>query len=212
MTFAAPYDDAGPRRRPAARLLRADGRAPALLRHRVEQQLRAAADLTYVQFKVLARLGLDSPTGSLRMTELADEVVYSRSGLTYQAGQMENAGLVERGPSPDDDRGVTVTHHRRRPRPAGPGAARTRRGAARAAVRTTERPGRHRPRRAAGAGPGPHACQPATVGHPTPSQRASHGHLSLMLPGGRGASGFHPCHDRESQRSGAPTAACPDSR
>jgi DNA-binding MarR family transcriptional regulator len=81
----------------------------ALLRHRVEQQLRTAADLTYVQFKVLARLGLDSPTGSLRMTELADEVVYSRSGLTYQAGQMENAGLVERQPSPDDDRGVILS-------------------------------------------------------------------------------------------------------
>jgi DNA-binding MarR family transcriptional regulator len=62
-----------------------------------------------VQFKVLARLGLDSPTGSLRMTELADEVVYSRSGLTYQAGEMEKVGWVERGPSPDDDRGVIVT-------------------------------------------------------------------------------------------------------
>lgn len=81
----------------------------ALLRHRVEQQLQEASDLTYVQFKVLARLGLDSPTGSLRMTELADEVVYSRSGLTYQAGQMEKAGLIERAPSPEDDRGVVVT-------------------------------------------------------------------------------------------------------
>src|SRR3954447_10555290 len=81
----------------------------ALLRHRVEEQLREASGLTYVQFKVLARLGLDSPTGSLRMTELADEVVYSRSGLTYQADQMEKAGWVERGPSPDDDRGVTLT-------------------------------------------------------------------------------------------------------
>ena len=109
-----------------------------LLRHGVEQQLRAAADLTYVQFKVLARLGLDSPTGSLRMTELADEVVYSRSGLTYQAGQMENAGLVERGPSPDDDRGVTFTHHRRRPRPACPGAARTHRGPARDPVQAAD--------------------------------------------------------------------------
>ena len=80
-----------------------------LLRHKVEQQLKEAADLTYVQFQLLARLGLDSPTGSLRMTELADGVVYSRSGLTYQAGQMEKAGWVERRPSPDDDRGVTVT-------------------------------------------------------------------------------------------------------
>jgi DNA-binding MarR family transcriptional regulator len=81
----------------------------ALLGHRIEQQLRDASNLTYTQFKVLARLGLDSPTGTLRMTELADEVVYSRSGLTYQAAQMEKVGLVERGPSPDDDRGVTLT-------------------------------------------------------------------------------------------------------
>jgi DNA-binding MarR family transcriptional regulator len=108
MPFATPYD--------ALDLDDAQLRAyfalmdsAALLRHRLEQQLRTAADLTYVQFKVLARLGLDSPTGSLRMTELADEVVYSRSGLTYQAGQMENAGLVERQPSPDDDRGVILS-------------------------------------------------------------------------------------------------------
>ena len=108
MTFAAPYSDLNldeTQLRAYFALMDVAG----LLRHKVEQQLRAAANLTYVQFKVLARLGLDSPTGSLRMTELADEVVYSRSGLTYQAGQMEKAGWVERGPSPDDDRGVTLT-------------------------------------------------------------------------------------------------------
>jgi DNA-binding MarR family transcriptional regulator len=108
MTFGASYDQTGLDDE-QLRAYFALMDSAALLRHRVEQQLRAAADLTYVQFKVLARLGLDSPTGSLRMTELADEVVYSRSGLTYQAGQMENAGLVERTPSPDDDRGVIVT-------------------------------------------------------------------------------------------------------
>ena len=43
------------------------------------------------------------------MTDLADGVVYSRSGLTYQAGLLEKAGLVTRAPSPDDERGVTVT-------------------------------------------------------------------------------------------------------
>lgn len=80
-----------------------------LLRHGVEQQLREVGDLSYVQFQLLARLALDSPTGSARMTDLADGVVMSRSGLTYQAGLLEKAGLVERGPSPDDDRGVTVT-------------------------------------------------------------------------------------------------------
>jgi DNA-binding MarR family transcriptional regulator len=79
-----------------------------LLRHAVEQQLREAGGLSYVQFQLLARLG-DSPTESHRMTDLADGVVYSRSGLTYQAGLLEKAGLVTRTPSPDDERGITVT-------------------------------------------------------------------------------------------------------
>jgi DNA-binding MarR family transcriptional regulator len=79
-----------------------------LLRHAVDQQLREAGDLSYVQFQLLARLG-DSPTGSHRMTDLADGVVYSRSGLTYQATLLEKAGLVTRSPAPEDERVVTVT-------------------------------------------------------------------------------------------------------
>ena len=79
-----------------------------LLRHAVEQQLREAGDLSYVQFQLLATLG-DAPTGSHRMTDLADGVVYSRSALTYQAGLLEKAGLVRRTPAPDDERGTTVT-------------------------------------------------------------------------------------------------------
>jgi DNA-binding MarR family transcriptional regulator len=79
-----------------------------LLRHAIEQQLRETGDLSYVQFQLLARLG-DSTTGSHRMTDLADGVVYSRSALTYQAGLLEKAGLVTRAPSPDDERGTTVT-------------------------------------------------------------------------------------------------------
>jgi DNA-binding MarR family transcriptional regulator len=79
-----------------------------LLRHAIEQQLRDAGNLSYVQFQLLARLG-DAPDGSHRMTDLADGVVYSRSGLTYQAGLLEKAGLVTRAASPDDERGITVT-------------------------------------------------------------------------------------------------------
>jgi DNA-binding MarR family transcriptional regulator len=79
-----------------------------LLKHTIEQQLRAAGDLSYVQFQLLATLG-DAPDGSRRMTDLADGVVYSRSGLTYQVGLLEQAGLVERSPSVDDERGVTVS-------------------------------------------------------------------------------------------------------
>ncbi len=84
--------------------------AVSLLQHSIDQQLRAAGDLSYVQFQLLARLR--AAQGQLTMTELADGVVYSRSGLTYQAGLLEKAGLITRGPSPDDDRAtlVTITH------------------------------------------------------------------------------------------------------
>jgi DNA-binding MarR family transcriptional regulator len=47
--------------------------------------------------------------GPLTMTQLADGVVYSRSGLTYQAGLLEKAGLITRDPSPDDERATLVT-------------------------------------------------------------------------------------------------------
>jgi DNA-binding MarR family transcriptional regulator len=81
--------------------------ALSLLQHAVEQQLRAEGNLSYVQFQVLARLA--DARGRLTMTQLADGVVYSRSGLTYQAGLLEKAGLITRGPCPDDERATLVT-------------------------------------------------------------------------------------------------------
>ena len=79
-----------------------------LLRHAVEQQLRSDGGLSYVQFQILARLS-GAPEGQQRMTDLADGIVFSRSGLTYQAGQLEAAGLVVRSRSADDERSTTVT-------------------------------------------------------------------------------------------------------
>jgi len=81
--------------------------AVSLLQHHVEQQLRAEGDISYVQFQLLARLA--AVNGHLTMTQLADGVVYSRSGLTYQAGLLEKAGLIIRNPSPDDERATLVT-------------------------------------------------------------------------------------------------------
>ncbi|NRG41106.1 MarR family transcriptional regulator [Rathayibacter sp. VKM Ac-2835] len=78
-----------------------------LLRPAVEQQLREAGDLSYLQFQLLARLG-DAPDGRQRMTDLADGVAHSRSGLTYQAQLLEQRGLVTRSPSPDDERSTVV--------------------------------------------------------------------------------------------------------
>ena len=79
-----------------------------LLEHAVEQQLREDGGLSGPQFQILARLNA-AATGRLRMTDLADGLVYSRSGLTYQAGLLEKAGLVTRSPGEDDERSVTVT-------------------------------------------------------------------------------------------------------
>ncbi|HEY3647567.1 MAG TPA: MarR family transcriptional regulator [Streptosporangiaceae bacterium] len=81
--------------------------AVSLLQHSVEQQLRVEGDLSYVQFQLLARLA--AARGQLTMTELADGVVYSRSGLTYQAALLEKAGLITRGPSLADDRATLVS-------------------------------------------------------------------------------------------------------
>ncbi|MGH3415107.1 MAG: MarR family winged helix-turn-helix transcriptional regulator, partial [Actinocrinis sp.] len=50
-----------------------------------------------------------APDRSLRMTDLADRLVYSRSGLTYQVTLLVKAGYLVRTPSRDDERSVIVT-------------------------------------------------------------------------------------------------------
>src|SRR5215217_616250 len=80
--------------------------AVSLLQHQVGQHLRTESDISYVQFQLLARLA--GAHGQLTMTDLADGVVYSRSGLTHQAGLLEKAGLITRTASPRDQRAVVV--------------------------------------------------------------------------------------------------------
>jgi DNA-binding MarR family transcriptional regulator len=79
--------------------------ASALLGRRVEQQLKDDAGLSHPQFEVLVRLDA-APGGELRMTELADALLSSKSGLTYQVTQLEKAGLVRRRSCPTDVRGI----------------------------------------------------------------------------------------------------------
>jgi DNA-binding MarR family transcriptional regulator len=80
--------------------------AASLLQYAVQQQLQAEGGLSYVQFEILAKL-VDAGR-PLTMTELADGVVYSRSGLTHQAGLLENAGLITREGSSHDKRATVV--------------------------------------------------------------------------------------------------------
>lgn len=76
-----------------------------LVSRRVDEQLREAGGLTQVQYELLTRLA-EAPERQLRMAELADLLVSSRSGLTYQVMQLEKSGLVRRERSPEDERGV----------------------------------------------------------------------------------------------------------
>lgn len=80
--------------------------ATSLLQYAVRQQLQAEGGLSYVQFEVLAKLA--DAGQPLTMTELADGVVYSRSGLTHQAGLLEKAGLITREVSTHDKRATRV--------------------------------------------------------------------------------------------------------
>jgi DNA-binding MarR family transcriptional regulator len=79
--------------------------AGALIDRLVDAQLKEAVGLSHPQYEILVRLA-GTPDGELRMTELADTLLTSKSGLTYQVTQLEKAGLVERRSCPSDVRGV----------------------------------------------------------------------------------------------------------
>ncbi|MFB7125552.1 MULTISPECIES: MarR family winged helix-turn-helix transcriptional regulator [Streptomycetaceae] len=76
-----------------------------LLNRRLERQLKDDSGLSHQQYEILVHLSA-APGDSLRMTELADRLVTSKSGLTYQVTQLERAGLVARRSCPSDVRGV----------------------------------------------------------------------------------------------------------
>ncbi len=73
----------------------------------VEQQLKEDAGLSHPQYEILVKLAAVGGAG-LRMTELAESLITSKSGLTYQIGRLERRGLVTRSPAPADTRGVTA--------------------------------------------------------------------------------------------------------
>lgn len=78
-----------------------------ILNRRIEQQLKEDAGLSHPQYEVLVRLAA-APDRELRMTELAGAALTSKSGLNYQVGQLEKAGLVARRSCDTDDRGVVA--------------------------------------------------------------------------------------------------------
>ncbi|MGK5557482.1 MarR family winged helix-turn-helix transcriptional regulator [Actinomadura kijaniata] len=76
-----------------------------LLEHRIEQQLKHDGGLTHPEFEVLVKLAM-SDGRRLRMSDLAREVMVSKSRLTYQVTQLERDGLVRRTACDSDRRAV----------------------------------------------------------------------------------------------------------
>jgi DNA-binding MarR family transcriptional regulator len=61
-------------------------------------------DLSMADYEVLAQLS-DAPERRMRMSELADVAMVSRSRLSHRIKVMEKAGWVKREACPDDKRG-----------------------------------------------------------------------------------------------------------
>ncbi|WP_461144707.1 MarR family winged helix-turn-helix transcriptional regulator [Salinifilum aidingensis] len=77
--------------------------ASVLLQTQLDEDLRAAAGMSLMDYHVLLVLS-ESPAHRLRMGELAARMVFSPSRLTYQVKVMERRGWVLRQPAPEDKR------------------------------------------------------------------------------------------------------------
>src|SRR6202521_6293379 len=81
-------------------------RAHATLMRRLDQDLEKQTGLGLADFDVLAQLA--GAGGELRMTELADRALISRSGMTRRVARLVEVGLVRRANADADARAVVV--------------------------------------------------------------------------------------------------------
>src|SRR5437764_13960916 len=81
-------------------------RAHATLMRRLDDDLAQSAGLALADFDVLAQLARAG--GELRMTDLANRALISRSGMTRRVARLVEEGLVRRVDADADARGVVV--------------------------------------------------------------------------------------------------------
>ncbi|HEY9418021.1 MAG TPA: MarR family transcriptional regulator [Pseudonocardia sp.] len=82
-------------------------RGHATVTRALEADLVAGPRLSLASYDVLVQL-VEAPGGRLRMTELADAVLLSRSGVTRLVDRLQREGLVLRAPVAEDGRGVAA--------------------------------------------------------------------------------------------------------
>ena len=79
--------------------------AHALVSRRLDDDLRAEHQMTLAEYAALLQLA-ESPGRRLRMNQLADGIVLSRSGVTRLIDRLEADGLVARSHCASDGRGA----------------------------------------------------------------------------------------------------------
>lgn len=82
-------------------------RAHASVTRALERELVAEQRLSLAAYDVLVQLA-EAPGRELRMTDLAEAVLLSRSGVTRLVDRLEQAGLVARQRTTADGRGVVA--------------------------------------------------------------------------------------------------------
>lgn len=82
-------------------------RAHAKVTRVLDAELSAECDLPLGSYEVLLHLN-EAPDRRVRMTELADRVLLSRSGLTRLVDRLEKEGLIQRQSCPSDLRGTNA--------------------------------------------------------------------------------------------------------
>jgi DNA-binding MarR family transcriptional regulator len=80
-------------------------RAQVQISRQLHNELLAAHDLALGSYDVLQNLA-EQPDGRLRMNDLADRVLLSRSGLTRLVDRLQREGLVRRESCASDARGL----------------------------------------------------------------------------------------------------------
>jgi DNA-binding MarR family transcriptional regulator len=75
------------------------------LLRQLEHQLQSHGKIALGSYDVLVQLA-EAPENRLRMSELAQAVLLSRSGLTRLVDRLQKDGLVERQPDAEDARGM----------------------------------------------------------------------------------------------------------
>jgi len=81
-------------------------RAHATLMRRLDTELERETGLALADFDVLAQLA--KAHGELRITELAERALISRSGMSRRVARLVDEGLVRRDRARSDARGVVV--------------------------------------------------------------------------------------------------------